>query len=284
MSDLPCTPRRYLWTAKLRPGRAWRRGARAGARAQAFLYNPGNFGTPTQLSWASLTGQNFTAQHNSPHIDFCGAHFWPDRWVRARCRAVAHARARLALTFSHTGAREARPRHPVPPPALHSSAAGPGWHREAPAEARFQTSCCVARVVRGCRRRQSRVTVGGSLAWGWPKPCQAWVRLDPVCQDTPYPTLDVPAPRQTPDLGWNAAFFAAWVDGHAADCAALGKPFILEEFGKNVTVPVTPASIAATRDPAFASVYAKLLASLTSGGGFQARRPARTACLTSEGC
>ncbi len=93
MSDLPCTPRRYLWTAKLRPGRAWRRGARAGARAQAFLYNPGNFGTPTQLSWASLTGQNFTAQHNSPHIDFCGAHFWPDRWVRARCRAVAHARA-----------------------------------------------------------------------------------------------------------------------------------------------------------------------------------------------
>ncbi len=52
------------------------------AAVQAFLYNPGNFGTPTQLSWAALTGQNFTAQHNSPHIDFCAAHLWLDRWVR----------------------------------------------------------------------------------------------------------------------------------------------------------------------------------------------------------
>ncbi|KAK9821607.1 hypothetical protein WJX81_006064 [Elliptochloris bilobata] len=120
---------------------------------QAFLYNPGNFGTPTQLSWAALTGQNFTAQHNSPHIDFCAAHLWPDRWL--------------------------------------------------------------------------------------------------------------------PLLGWNTAFFNAWVDGHAADCALLGKPFVLEEFGKNVTVPVTPAGIAAERDPAFQTTYAKLLASLASNGTFQ---------------
>ncbi len=39
---------------------------------------PGDNG---QLSWTSLTGQNFTAQHDSPHIDFCGAHYWPDLWV-----------------------------------------------------------------------------------------------------------------------------------------------------------------------------------------------------------
>ena len=75
--------------------------------------------------------------------------------------------------------------------------------------------------------------------------------------------------RQTPDTGWSPTFFNAWVDGHAADCAAMGKPFILEEFGKNVTTPVTPAGIAATRNAPFASVYTKLLASLTSGGGFQ---------------
>ena len=41
-----------------------------------------------QLSWTSLTGQNFTAQHDSPHIDFCGAHYWPDLWV---CLAHQHA-------------------------------------------------------------------------------------------------------------------------------------------------------------------------------------------------
>ena len=39
---------------------------------------PGENGS---LSWTALTGQNFTAQHNSPHIDFCGAHYWPDLWV-----------------------------------------------------------------------------------------------------------------------------------------------------------------------------------------------------------
>lgn len=52
-----------------------------GAHTQEALdYNPlpGEDGT---LSWTSLTGQNFTAQHDSPHIDFCGAHYWPDLWV-----------------------------------------------------------------------------------------------------------------------------------------------------------------------------------------------------------
>ena len=74
---------------------------------------------------------------------------------------------------------------------------------------------------------------------------------------------------QLPGLGWNTAFFNSWVDGHSADCARLGKPFVLEEFGKNVTVPVTAAGIAAERDPAFQTVYAKLLASLASNGTFQ---------------
>ena len=46
--------------------------------AREFNPLPGENG---QLSWTSLTGQNFTAQHNSPHIDFCGAHYWPDLWV-----------------------------------------------------------------------------------------------------------------------------------------------------------------------------------------------------------
>ena len=81
---------------------------------------------------------------------------------------------------------------------------------------------------------------------------------------------------QTPLLGgWDAKFFNAWVDGHAADCAALGKPFVLEEFGKNVSVPVTPEGIAAVRDPVFATVYTKLLASLASGGNFQGAESAQ---------
>ena len=51
--------------------------------AKDFNPLPGENG---QLSWTSLTGQNFTAQHDSPHIDFCGAHYWPDLWVSALSR------------------------------------------------------------------------------------------------------------------------------------------------------------------------------------------------------
>ena len=36
--------------------------------------DPGN-------GWAQLTGQNFTAQHASPNIDFGAIHYWPDRWT-----------------------------------------------------------------------------------------------------------------------------------------------------------------------------------------------------------
>lgn len=73
-----------------------------GAHAkEALEYNPLP-GEDGQLSWTSLTGQNFTAQHDSPHIDFCGAHYWPDLWVR-----LAHSDtlkpSSLAACTQHAG-------------------------------------------------------------------------------------------------------------------------------------------------------------------------------------
>ena len=53
----------------------------ARAYDEAITYDPGNYGG--ELGWASLTGQNFTAQHITPNIDFCAAHYWPDMWVRS---------------------------------------------------------------------------------------------------------------------------------------------------------------------------------------------------------
>lgn len=35
--------------------------------------NPGN-------GWASITGQNFTANHAPDAIDFAAIHLWPDNW------------------------------------------------------------------------------------------------------------------------------------------------------------------------------------------------------------
>lgn len=35
--------------------------------------NPGN-------GWASITGQNFTANHAPKDIDFAAIHLWPDNW------------------------------------------------------------------------------------------------------------------------------------------------------------------------------------------------------------
>ena len=53
---------------------------------------PGENGS---LSWTALTGQNFTAQHDSPHIDFCGAHYWPDLWVSPGARPIHPITMRL---------------------------------------------------------------------------------------------------------------------------------------------------------------------------------------------
>ncbi|KAK9917882.1 hypothetical protein WJX75_009220 [Coccomyxa subellipsoidea] len=123
-----------------------------GAHAEEALeFNPlpGDNG---ELSWTSLTGQNFTAQHDSPHIDFCAAHYWPDLWVGNE----------------------------------------------------------------------------------------------------------------------NQAFFSKWIDSHANACKSIGKPFILEEFGKNVTAKAkTPEEWKARRTPMFSHAYSEYISSLESGGNYQ---------------
>ena len=45
------------------------------------IYNPENSVSP----WASLTGNNFTAQHNFDSIDYASIHYWPDQWVNFSC-------------------------------------------------------------------------------------------------------------------------------------------------------------------------------------------------------
>jgi len=39
----------------------------------AELVNPGT-------GWATITGQNFTANHAPAAIDFAAIHLWPDNW------------------------------------------------------------------------------------------------------------------------------------------------------------------------------------------------------------
>lgn len=52
-------------------------------------------------------------------------------------------------------------------------------------------------------------------------------------------------------------FISKWVAQRAADASSLGKPLIIEEFGKQLQ-DFSAASIAKTRDPIFAGVYASL--------------------------
>ena len=54
----------------------------------------------------------------------------------------------------------------------------------------------------------------------------------------------------------------------------LGKPFVVEEFGKNI-YDRSPDNIAKVRDPFFAAVYDALADSLKSGGVFRGE----TACV-----
>ena len=46
------------------------------------FYTKGSAGEAVNpgTGWASLTGQDFIANHASPAIDFAAAHIWPDNW------------------------------------------------------------------------------------------------------------------------------------------------------------------------------------------------------------
>ena len=77
----------------------------------------------------------------------------------------------------------------------------------------------------------------------------------------------------------NQDFLVKWISSHADACAALGKPFVLEEFGKNVTVKAkTPEDWKAMRTPMFARAYSEYIDSLESGGNYQGA-PAFTSLL-----
>lgn len=81
--------------------------------------------------------------------------------------------------------------------------------------------------------------------------------------DGAIPNVDFLTVHYWPDnwfLASETEFMHAWIDGHAADAAALGKPIILQEFGKTLPKPKNAAAwtraVRETRDLAFKAVYA----------------------------
>ena len=66
---------------------------------------------------------------------------------------------------------------------------------------------------------------------------------------------------------------SSWFSQHQQNAKALGKPLILEEFGKNVTLGngsnALQSSIRSQRLPVFEMIYGTLNASLASGGSLR---------------
>ena len=81
-----------------------------------------------------------------------------------------------------------------------------------------------------------------------------------MVSECPHPILCV---LQT----WNVDFLEAWIKQHAADAAALGKPFMIEEFGKEVHLEKgVEANITSIRGPFYRKVYQQLQESLAADG------------------
>ena len=70
----------------------------------------------------------------------------------------------------------------------------------------------------------------------------------------------------------NQAFLTKWIKSHADACKKIGKPFVLEEFGKNVTAETdvaAPKDWKKVRGPMFAHAYSEYIKSLENGGNYQ---------------
>lgn len=64
------------------------------------------------------------------------------------------------------------------------------------------------------------------------------------------------------------AFTNSWLTAHIKNAQALGKPFIVEEFGKSISKR-DPGTISSVRDPVFTAVYNQLSDNLKSDGVFK---------------
>ncbi len=73
----------------------------------------------------------------------------------------------------------------------------------------------------------------------------------------------------------NQAFLTKWINSHADACKRIGKPFVLEEFGKNVTSDAkVPSDWKKVRGPMFSHAYSEYISSLENGGNYQGELPA----------
>nr|QOL01199.1 putative extracellular protein TR9_011a [Trebouxia lynnae] len=83
------------------------------------------------------------------------------------------------------------------------------------------------------------------------------------------PAIDFAAAHIWPDNWetWDVDFLEAWIKQHAADAKAMGKPFMIEEFGKEVHLESgAQANITSIRGPFYRKVYQQLQESLAADG------------------
>jgi len=66
------------------------------------------------------------------------------------------------------------------------------------------------------------------------------------------------------------SFTTAWLTAHIANAQSLGKPFIVEEFGKSINAR-DPTTISTVRDPVFTAVYNMLNSNLKADGIFKGK-------------
>ena len=82
---------------------------------------------------------------------------------------------------------------------------------------------------------------------------------------------------------WDVDFLESWIKQHAADAAAMGKPFMIEEFGKEVHLENgAQANITSIRGPFYRKVYQQLQESLANDGalkGAQCRKHVTVCCV-----
>ena len=101
-----------------------------------------------------------------------------------------------------------------------------------------------------------------------PQPWGAQVGQD-FAADAAVAGIDFATVHYWPDnwfLESEDAFMKTWIDGHVDDAAALGKPVLLQEFGKALPASKTPGAwgrgVKGGRDPLFKGVYAWATAQL----------------------
>jgi hypothetical protein len=196
-------------------------------------------------TWAGQAGQDFERDHAAPGVDFATVHVWPDNWNKCAARPVCVLREHCCWQTARQGCS-----------ALHAVCLVCCM---SPAVNQYARASSVQLVHRMVLRRSRRMLEQCPLI-----PAGQRITLGRAAGTMRPGAEAVARCERAPRARSASEYHVDWLEAHmAAAEARLGKPLLLEEFGKRLAPgEASDEAITRLRDPVYQTSFAAVAKSI----------------------